>query len=558
MWPFGPFNRYPYTDFHELNADWILDKMHQLESKILTFSKDIKEYVFEWLDLHPEATTTVLDGSITFQKLNESVSDSIKISAKNYPTVADMIDADLEAGMYAHTAGYHSSNDTGAAYYEITSSIPSGALYVELDNGNYAKLIHGTHINPAQVGAVLDGTTDDTAVIRNALDYASIVFPSGADVKLNNLYVPDFREIDFNGSFVSTDHYAIVCGATLDHGYVRDITIKNAHFKVPTTGGAALHTYGGIYLDGAIKARILNCELANAYSGSELAILRNCFNCSVNNCYAGTGNVTTYSNSCGVVLYAGDPIIAGSDDLTNNDIRNCLFQNITYGILINSTDGLTDTCSIDNVGFSYVGTAIKIEGGTSANRNIKVDTIRVEFSDNAIENTGRLSVNNIYMTRIQTAGISNSGYLTLAGEFAFYNPDTSKPAIVNSGQINAVASIPNLINNGTITNTGYYTKPYLKGESDSNNFAINKYIHKVTGTSGSAGGSVNVAYPDGFDKTNAIVIAKQLYRSNGSYVSDDAVITATLATSNIVVWTSTTDSTTFDRGFEIFIIDKNI
>lgn len=68
MWPFGYGNKYPYTDFHELNADWIIGKIHQLENKVLSFSDKIKEYVFSWLDEHPEATTTVQDGSLTFEK----------------------------------------------------------------------------------------------------------------------------------------------------------------------------------------------------------------------------------------------------------------------------------------------------------------------------------------------------------------------------------------------------------------------------------------------------------------------------------------------------------
>ena len=66
MWP---FNRYPYTDFHELNADWILRKITELDYKVKTWLKDvtptITETVNKWLDDHPEATTTVQDGSIT-------------------------------------------------------------------------------------------------------------------------------------------------------------------------------------------------------------------------------------------------------------------------------------------------------------------------------------------------------------------------------------------------------------------------------------------------------------------------------------------------------------
>lgn len=555
-----PFNWFPGTNMHDLDLDWLIrtmkDTVNKLQEFINSTTETIVDTVNTWLDDHPEATTTVLDGSITFQKLHETVADSIKISAKNYTNVASMKAADLEVGMFAHTAGYYNSNDTGEAYYEIVEDAPEGYLFEELNNGLYAKLIHGTHINPAQVGAVLDGSTDDTAKIREALNHASIVFPTGSSVKLNNLYVPDFKEIDFNGSFVYTDHYAIVCGATTDHGYVRGITIRNAHFKVPEVGGAGLHTYGGIYLEGAIKARVINCELANPFSGSDLAYVRNSFNCTFENCYCGTGNSTTYSNTTGISLHAGEAIIQGSDNLTNIDIRNCLLQNIDYGIYIDSQNGLTDSCLFENIGCSYVGTGIYFAGSINQNRNNRVEDLRVEFSDYAIQNTGRLSVCNIYMTRIAQAGIVNSGYLTVSGEIAFYNPTDSKPVYSNTGKINASGSMPNLINNGTLQNTGYYTAPYLPGENDNNPFTVNKFIKVVNGTSGEAGGSVTVPYPDGFDRTNAIIIAKQLYRSNYTWVSDDSTITAVLAANGIIVNTSTTDSTTFGRGFEICITAK--
>ena len=28
------FNKYPYTDFHELNLDWLLDRMRKLEDEL--------------------------------------------------------------------------------------------------------------------------------------------------------------------------------------------------------------------------------------------------------------------------------------------------------------------------------------------------------------------------------------------------------------------------------------------------------------------------------------------------------------------------------------------
>lgn len=41
------FNTYPYTDFHELNADWILSKVKELDSKI---NDGIQQWVREQLN----------------------------------------------------------------------------------------------------------------------------------------------------------------------------------------------------------------------------------------------------------------------------------------------------------------------------------------------------------------------------------------------------------------------------------------------------------------------------------------------------------------------------
>lgn len=41
------FNTYPYTDFHELNADWILSKVKELDNKI---NGSIEQYVREQLN----------------------------------------------------------------------------------------------------------------------------------------------------------------------------------------------------------------------------------------------------------------------------------------------------------------------------------------------------------------------------------------------------------------------------------------------------------------------------------------------------------------------------
>ena len=95
----GIFRQFPYTNFHEMNLNWLLSKMKELgideemfKTKIeqdfaelkqdfddFTFTVDDKvvEEVDKWLDEHPEATTTVEDGAITISKIAKSLTYSI-------------------------------------------------------------------------------------------------------------------------------------------------------------------------------------------------------------------------------------------------------------------------------------------------------------------------------------------------------------------------------------------------------------------------------------------------------------------------------------------------
>lgn len=38
-----PFNKYPYTDFHELNLDWILKRIKNIESQLALIIKKLEE-----------------------------------------------------------------------------------------------------------------------------------------------------------------------------------------------------------------------------------------------------------------------------------------------------------------------------------------------------------------------------------------------------------------------------------------------------------------------------------------------------------------------------------
>lgn len=43
------YNKYPYTDFHELNADFILQRIKNIEDQIANIKEDIEGEIFEWV-----------------------------------------------------------------------------------------------------------------------------------------------------------------------------------------------------------------------------------------------------------------------------------------------------------------------------------------------------------------------------------------------------------------------------------------------------------------------------------------------------------------------------
>lgn len=84
----GIFRQFPYSNFHDLNTDWLLNKVKDMlkemfnglaavEQKVDDFIIEtepiIRDEVDDWLDEHPEATTTVMDGSLTINKFHDSL-----------------------------------------------------------------------------------------------------------------------------------------------------------------------------------------------------------------------------------------------------------------------------------------------------------------------------------------------------------------------------------------------------------------------------------------------------------------------------------------------------
>lgn len=65
----------PFTDYHQLNLDWIIETVKEWTERLIAFFDEdgAKDLVEDVLEEHPEWVTTVMDGSITFEKLNNEL-----------------------------------------------------------------------------------------------------------------------------------------------------------------------------------------------------------------------------------------------------------------------------------------------------------------------------------------------------------------------------------------------------------------------------------------------------------------------------------------------------
>lgn len=101
-----------------------------------------------------------------------------------FDSVEEMKAAELGVGAHVITKGYYSPNDGGGADYRVVES--STGLYENLSNEKVAELLIENEINVKQLGAVGNGTTDDTTVLK-------ALFDAIANLSIKSVYFPQGR-----------------------------------------------------------------------------------------------------------------------------------------------------------------------------------------------------------------------------------------------------------------------------------------------------------------------------------------------------------------------------
>lgn len=414
MWPFRPFNRYPYTDFHELNDDWILSKMHQLEEKVLTFSKDIKSSVYSWLDEHPEATTTVQDHSLTYEKLVNGTLGFV--TPEMFGAAGDGITDDSTAVSdaidFAHVnkiplvliSDYDAHNVTSAYLCDILGNgktINFGThsfLYdqdITLDdvniisthavdkNGNItAFLNHGNKVKSITIHNVSFDCTSATDALRgyiflrvlsdqlmiDGLDihgaWLGVIVSNTAQVSpdcyyINNVTGTNIQTlIDIEGYLSSSDY----------SGYLKNVTITNIQL-------INTQTQAGNYssMEGSDAVLVINVDgLFINNVKSVYAVERTIYCTNVKNAHI-NGITTEYSQSVKVVgtqLHVLDPNLSGYIKSSNIIIDDINVHNATngYALLMYEVDHASvsnilfqnDTATMSDYGIGLTGVCSNI------------------------------------------------------------------------------------------------------------------------------------------------------------------------------------------------------
>jgi len=153
----------------------------EVEQKPISETFDLQgvgQAVQEWLDEHPEATTTVEDYSLTLRKLTNETLNSISLQ---FNSVSNMANAtQLKNGMYVRTLGYYSPDLGGGAIYKITeknvSDIEDGFLKIFLEGNLVANLLSidtDGKIDLRWTGAKPDNSEDCSSYFLKAIEYSN-------------------------------------------------------------------------------------------------------------------------------------------------------------------------------------------------------------------------------------------------------------------------------------------------------------------------------------------------------------------------------------------------
>ena len=151
-------NKYPYTDFHELNADYLLQRLKDVESKLDTIKEDIESEVLAW----------VQEQLVPYeQQLNELITEVQNLERTTQETLAQY---DTRINNFI--------NQVNAQIVEIRTELVNSINAVnaltdlKIEQNNIYLLNEITE-NVGDLFVVLNPFTGETVTIQDMVDYLS-------------------------------------------------------------------------------------------------------------------------------------------------------------------------------------------------------------------------------------------------------------------------------------------------------------------------------------------------------------------------------------------------
>lgn len=194
------FENYPYTNFHELNLDWIIRTVKQLDHIVDDFVAYNKiTWAGTWDGSPYPAWTIVDDGNGDGYMSIKPVPANVPLSNTEYWTPV--------------------SNYT-ALYNAFDARISQLEALVQ-------------YVTPEDFGAVHDGVTDDTAAIQAAIDTGKpVLFERDAEYSIDlvsgvALNAVDGMELDLNGATLHLQNHSYTGYTIFSFDHVSGVTVKN-------------------------------------------------------------------------------------------------------------------------------------------------------------------------------------------------------------------------------------------------------------------------------------------------------------------------------------------